>query len=166
MFMLTLVVVLALSIFGLRALRRRGLLATRSGRCEGCGSHAPLARLNLFKNTGMLVLRQTSSFEGALCRRCALRKAGAMTLHTAVLGWWGTISFVLTVLILPANLLQAWWAAGLPGAPEAAREALEAHLDYARNLLETKDRATVVDVLARTTGAAPVDVERFLARRA
>jgi hypothetical protein len=34
--------------------------------------------------------------------------------------------------------------------------------DYARNLLATKDRATAVEVLTRSTGASAEEVERFV----
>ncbi len=153
-----------LSVVLLRSLRARRIIATRTGHCQACGAHAPLAHLRFWKNTGMLVLRQTSSLAGDLCRGCAAREGGKMTLHTAVLGWWGTISFVLTLLILPANVLQVWWALGLRSAAGVARDALDAHREYALNLLATKDRDTVVDVLARTTGAAPGEVRQYLAQ--
>ena len=52
----------------------------------------------------------------------------------------------------------------LPGPGGLAASAGEGHEAYARNLLATKDEATVVEVLVRQTGASPEDVSSFLQR--
>jgi len=162
------VVFLALSVVAvvvlLRVARSLRLLRTNVGQCACCGRGAvPVTGVYYGKNTGMLVARLTRVVEGTLCRRCSLVEGGKATLHTAVLGWWGTISFFLTLLILPSNLAQLLWALSLPSADSLATHALEEHREYAAALLATKDRATVVDVLTRQTNASPAQVERFLA---
>jgi hypothetical protein len=167
MIMLAIVVLVAVgSIPLMRVMRAKQLLRTRTGRCEGCGSHEGIVHVHFLKNTGMLILRQTSTLQANLCRGCGLREGAAMTLHTAVLGWWGMISFVITCVALPVNLLQLWWLAGVRPALAAAADSLDEHRDYALNLLATKDRETVVDVLVRQTGATPAHVSRYLDRLA
>jgi hypothetical protein len=149
----------------MRLLRAQQVIRTRTSRCHACGSRGPVVGVHFWKNTGMLIMRQTSELNADLCRGCGLREGLKMTLHTAALGWWGTISFFLTLFILPTNTAQLLWVAGLRSSDAIAVDALEGQTDYAHNLLATKDRATVIDVLVKTTGAAPADVTRFLDRR-
>ena len=65
-----------------------------------------------------------------------------------------------------AGLLQLWWLLSVRGAAAAAADSLDEHREYAINLLATKDRETVVDVLARQTGATHQHVSRYLDRLA
>jgi hypothetical protein len=164
MVMPALAFVMAATIPLLRLLRARRLLPTRAGRCDRCGSRGSVVHVHFLKNTGMLILRQTSTLKADLCRGCGLREGALMTLHTAVLGWWGMISFVITCVALPMNLLQMWWLLSLLGPAAAAANTLDLHREYALNLLATKDRDTVVDVLARQTGATHQNVSRYLDR--
>jgi hypothetical protein len=146
----------------MRLLRAQGAIRTRTSRCAACGSRGPVVGVHYWKNTGMLIMRQTAELNADLCRSCGVREGLKMTLHTAVLGWWGTLSFFLTLFILPTNTAQLVWVAGLRSSEAMASDALSGHIDYARNLLATKDRETVVDVLVKTTGASPGEVGRFL----
>jgi hypothetical protein len=107
-------------------------------------------------------MRQSRECAGAACRTCGLREFWKATLHTFFLGWWGTISFCVTPVFIVLNILSVVRVVRLPTAEALHREALEAQEDYARNLLRTKDEATVVDVLARSSGASRADVESFV----
>ncbi len=133
------------------------------GICDFCGRSAPVAPVCFRQNTGMLVVRQYREWAGCACAECGKRWFWKTTLHTFFLGWWGTISFVITPFLLVMNLFHGIKVMRLPSEEAAARDTLRDHEQYARNLLATKDRATVIDVLARSTGARPVDVERFVA---
>jgi hypothetical protein len=146
----------------MRFLRGRGVLKTRIGRCSRCSQRGPVMHVHLLKNTGMLIVRMTQTVECDLCSGCALRQGAAMTAHTAVLGWWGVISFVVSFAAVPSNLLQMWWALGMKSASETAADSLDGHREYALNLLATKDRETVVDVLVKQTGATPARVSTYL----
>jgi hypothetical protein len=131
------------------------------GRCEFCGARAPVAPVHYRQNTGMLVVRQSKAWAGDACRGCGLRWFWKTTLHTFFLGWWGTISCVLTPIFLLGNLYSLTKTLGLPTAAAQQRQALEDQREYARNLA-TKDGATTVEVLSRATGTPPADVEAFL----
>jgi hypothetical protein len=118
--------------------------------------------VSFHQNTGMLVARQHRRVAGELCRGCSLGHFLKTTLHNLVLGWWGTISFLVTPFFILNNLAYGLAAATLPGTGALARRALDEQRDYALNLLATKDRETVVEVLVRQTGASPEDVRAWL----
>lgn len=118
------------------------------------------------QNTGMLVMRQTREWAGCACRACGKSLFYKTSLHTLILGWWGTISMILTPIILVMNVWNVIRVLRLPTAVQVARSALEDQEEYARNLLRTKDRATVVSVLAQSSGAPVGEVESFLDRLA
>jgi hypothetical protein len=96
------------------------------------------------------------------CRSCALHDFARMTGWTLLLGWWGFISFFINWGFLCFNVLSTLWALTVPGVVAVARHALDEHREYALNLLATRDLDTVVDVLAKTTGAPHVDVIEWL----
>lgn len=131
-------------------------------RCEFCGTRAPVTAVVFRQNTGMLVFRQTRTWEGHACRDCGKAIFRRATLHTALLGWWGTISFFLTPVLLVLNVVHLTKVLRLPTAEDGRRTELEGHEAYARNLLATKDRGTVAEVLQRESGASRSEVEAFL----
>jgi hypothetical protein len=55
----------------------------------------------------MLVARQMRTYQGDVCRACSSYLFKKATLHTAFLGWWGTISFFLTPIFIINNI--AYW---------------------------------------------------------
>ena len=134
------------------------------GRCDFCGEHAPVAAVTYRQNTGMLVMRRSRQWEGDACRGCGKQLFWKATLHTFFLGWWGTISFFVTPVFIIGNIISFLKTARLPSIAIMRRDALDGQTEYARNLLATKDRATVVEVLARDTGAPLEEVEAFVAR--
>ena len=130
--------------------------------CEFCGERAPVTAVHYRQNTGMLIMRQSREWAGDACRTCGLRWFWKSTLHTFFLGWWGTISFIVTPFFILGNLHSLVKTLRIPSAPVVQRAALDGQADYARNLLATKDHATAVDVLARSTGASAEEVETFV----
>ena len=132
------------------------------GHCEFCGARGPVAEVEYRQNTGMLVMRQTRTWSGSACRGCSLALFRRTTLHNLFLGWWGTISFFATPIFLIANVFHLVKTLRLPSIEAQNRGALEAQREYAQHLLASKDRATVVDVLQRQTGASDVEVQAFL----
>jgi hypothetical protein len=136
--------------------------SVRTGSCDFCGERAPLASVHFRQNTGMLVIRHSREWAGEACRDCGKQWFWKSTVHTFFLGWWGTISFVVTPIFIVLNIVSLVRALRLPTAEAMRREALDAQQEYARNLLRTKDRETVVDVLTRSSGAPRADVESFV----
>jgi hypothetical protein len=74
--------------------------------CQLCGTVGPTKVVHFQQNIGMLAARKSAKIDGELCRPCIGRVFRSYTFTTLVLGWWGTISFVLTPFILISNLIQ------------------------------------------------------------
>ncbi len=74
--------------------------------CEACGAHAPTKYIELYQNIGMLVLRSSKNVKGELCKTCINRYFWEFTLITAVVGWWGMISMIVTPLFLANNVFR------------------------------------------------------------
>ncbi len=151
-------------VFAVRRARLGGSLKTRHAACQNCGTQGPVIQASYRQNTGMLMMRRSRHIEALLCRGCSVSFFGKMTLHTAVLGWWGTISAFVTPLFILNNVGYVLASLTLPTASAAANTQLEVQRQYALNLLATKDVETVVDVLRQLTGAPEADVRAFVAR--
>ncbi len=147
----------------LRQLRAQGVMRIRNGACESCGRHGPVEGVDYRQNTGMLFARSTRTLAGTLCRRCSTGAFLRMTGHTAVLGWWGMISCLVTPVFILNNLAYFLRSQTLPGLAAVHERALELQRDYALALLATKERDVVVEVIARQTGAPPAEVSAWLA---
>jgi hypothetical protein len=126
--------------------------------CEVCGGYGPVMHTTYHQNTGMLVMRQHRQAEGSFCRRCHVRLYLRLTLHTFFLGWWGTLSLVLTPVFILMNTARFLVSQTLPGSAKVAHDLLEQKREYALNLLATKDLVTVVEVLVKDTGASQEQV--------
>jgi len=132
--------------------------------CEFCGGQGPTAPVEFRQNTGMIVMRQSRTWAGDACRDCGSKIFWKATTHTLFLGWWGTISLFLTPAFIVMNIMNVLKTRSLQSLPAASRATLDDHRDYALNLIATKDRATVVDVLAQQTRAPRAEVEAFVDR--
>jgi hypothetical protein len=150
-------------VFAVRRARISGSMKTRRGACQNCGTHGPVIAASYRQNTGMLMMRRSRHVEALMCRSCSVSFFGKMTLHTAVLGWWGTISAFVTPLFILNNVGYVLASLTLPAASADAGAQLEVQRQYALNLLATKDVETVVDVLRQLTGAPEADVRAFVA---
>ncbi len=74
--------------------------------CQGCGIRAPLKHVRLFQNIGLLFQRKSRSIEGNLCKNCIDKYFSRFTLTTFIFGWWGLISFFVTIGYLANNLFM------------------------------------------------------------
>ena len=74
--------------------------------CQLCGSLAPTKKVEFYQNIGMVLARQYSSVKGRLCKQCINREFKKRTLTTLFLGWWGTISFIITPFYLINNVVR------------------------------------------------------------
>ncbi len=74
--------------------------------CQICGSLAPTKYVEFYANIGMLLARRYYSMKGRLCKKCINREFKEKTLTTLFLGWWSTISFIITPFYLINNIAR------------------------------------------------------------
>jgi hypothetical protein len=74
-----------------------------AGMCEACGVLGQTKHVNLIYNIGALVIRFHKTMSGQLCKRCISDYFWKYSLITMFLGWWGVISFVVSLVTLPVN---------------------------------------------------------------
>jgi hypothetical protein len=82
--------------------------------CTVCDVEDPTLFVCFRQNIGMLFLRTTTKIEGELCRPCINMYFRSYTLTTLFLGWWGVPAFVITPAFLVSNVVQYFYALGLP----------------------------------------------------
>ncbi len=82
--------------------------------CHSCAQEGPTKRVTFRQNIGVVLLRFTTDKEGRFCKTCLRHHFWRTTLVTLVFGWWGLLSFFVTLFILPANVLTMLRAARLP----------------------------------------------------
>lgn len=82
--------------------------------CHACRRQAPTRQVNFHQNIGVLVMRFRKQMSGPLCRRCIDKYFWEYTLITFFFGWWGVISFIFTLFILPNNTITYVSSLGLP----------------------------------------------------
>jgi len=82
--------------------------------CENCLCESPTKYVALYQNIGLLVFRLQKSVKGNLCKACIRKYFWQFTTTTFFLGWWGIISFFMTLFILPNNLIRYLSSLGLP----------------------------------------------------
>jgi hypothetical protein len=88
--------------------------------CQVCGADAETRHVSFHQNIGLLVLRLHSSVQGQLCKACIQRHFWGKTATTALLGWWGIVSFFMTPFILVGNLMQYLSCRGMAPPPTRA----------------------------------------------
>lgn len=72
--------------------------------CQDCGVEAPTRYVSFSQNIGALFMRFPKTVAGDLCKSCIHKHFWEMTGITAVLGWWGMISFIVTPFMLLNNI--------------------------------------------------------------
>jgi hypothetical protein len=72
--------------------------------CDICSSGEPSVHVQLRHNVGMLFMRQEYETQGRLCTACLGRAFRKHQLCNLLLGWWGMISFVMTLVFLVDNV--------------------------------------------------------------
>jgi hypothetical protein len=119
--------------------------------CQDCGVEAETKYVALYQNIGALVIRFPKSIEGNLCKSCIHRHFWSMSTTTFFLGWWGTISFIVTPFFLLNNFGRYLMCLGMsPPPPGAARP----HLDEAvfNHIAQHAD-----DLFSRINAGEPVE---------
>ena len=94
--------------------------------CERC-SRVPARVITSRKHLGMIFFGKTWERQGIWCKEHARARVAADLTFTLVLGWWGVISFFITLVMLPALVAELSKIAGmepprpLPGTSPEAR---------------------------------------------
>lgn len=140
--------------------------------CQSCGVDAPTKYVAFHQNIGALVVRFSKSAEGYLCKRCVHKHFWSMTGTTLVLGWWGTISLIVTPLFLLNNIGRYVFCLGMPGVPpdatppELTDDAVERIKPHAGQLFDRlnqgEDFRQVVGETSELAGVTPGQVAVFV----
>ena len=72
--------------------------------CKVCGKMRQTTYASFDYNVGLLVRRETYSVAGYMCRQCIHKKFWEYTSKNLLLGWWGTISLLVTPGYLVSNV--------------------------------------------------------------
>ncbi|CAN5791329.1 hypothetical protein BH09MYX1_BH09MYX1_47070 [soil metagenome] len=95
-------------------------MATPGGICQLCGRAGPTKSVSFNQNVGVLVMRFHRSVGGYLCKFCIDKHFFRMTGITLLFGWWGMISFVISLISIPANFIGWIRSIGMQTPPEDA----------------------------------------------
>lgn len=86
-------------------------------RCESCSLPVETKYVEFYENVGMIFMRQHRVVKGNFCKPCIDYYFWNLTGKTMLVGWWGTISFVVTPFILLNNLLRFIFTLGMKKPP-------------------------------------------------
>jgi hypothetical protein len=73
------------------------------GRCQVCGNTRQTSEVKFHYNIGMIVLRQTRSIQGNMCKTCMRSKYWEYMGKNLLLGPWGIISVIVTPIYMVTN---------------------------------------------------------------
>ena len=76
------------------------------GRCQVCGNMRQTSPVTFNRNIGMIVLRQTRSISGNMCKTCLSKHYWQFTGLNLLLGPWGMISLIVTPIYLVTNTVS------------------------------------------------------------
>ncbi len=76
------------------------------GHCQFCGQMRQTSPVTFQRNIGMLVMRQTKSLKGNLCKTCVKKNFWDFTAKNLLLGPWGMISIIVTPIYLVTNTVS------------------------------------------------------------
>lgn len=94
--------------------------------CEFCARGGKAVEATFSRNIGMLIMRRSETVSGRHCLRCLSKNFATMQGLNMILGWWGYISFVMTLFYTASNVFHFTVGLGeiaLGAAGEAANEA-------------------------------------------
>lgn len=90
---------LAAQMFG--ALRQKAI----ADACQCCNRPGPTIHVTLNRHIGAILLMFHRSRGGAFCKDCIGKTFWEYTLVTALLGWWGMMSFLITPVVSTNNVI-------------------------------------------------------------
>ena len=137
---------------------------------------APTRAVVLRQNVGYLVARSTRTFSAEVCRDCLREVCRRYSLTTALAGWWGVVSLLVTPFYLAGNLREYWASRTLPApGAELAQTVADRTREYVlphrawinEELAKGRDLTSVAADLAARENLPAQDVEvtlRLLSR--
>lgn len=87
------------------------------GHCQSCGLPVETKYIEFYENVGMIFMRQHRNVKGNFCKSCIDYYFWNFTGKTILLGWWGTISFIVTPFILLNNFFRFIFTLGMKKFP-------------------------------------------------
>ncbi len=136
--------------------------------CQACGVEAPTKYVSFYQNIGMLVMRQSRSISGYLCKSCIHANFWQLTGITFFLGWWGVHSMIITPFLLLNNIGRYLFCLPMepvpPGArpPELQDRDVEKLEPYAQEIFDrlgqNEDLPAIAADVSRLTGLTPGQV--------
>jgi len=140
--------------------------------CQACGVEAPTRYVEFYQNIGALIMRFHSSAKGNLCKSCIHQQFWKRTMTTAGVGWFGTISLVITPIYIIMNTVNYLGALGMkrvpPGAqvPRLTDETVAKLAPVATELIERLNRREPLESVAcdlgPRVGVTPGQVVHYL----
>lgn len=140
--------------------------------CQQCGVEAPTKYVSFYQNIGALVVSFHQSVAGYFCKSCIHKHFWSMTGITFFVGWWGTISFIITPFILLNNIGRYVFCLGMapvpPGAeaPYLSEEAISKLNLHASDLFSRlnagEDFAVVAPLIAERADVTPGQVALYV----
>ena len=85
--------------------------------CEGCGFEVPNSYAEYRQQIGLLLVRYSRNYKGRFCRTCNRGLFWRTTLITFFFGWWGVITFFVTIVALIENLITFLRTLSIPPVP-------------------------------------------------
>jgi hypothetical protein len=73
------------------------------GRCQICGNMRQTSQVTFNHNIGMVILRQTRTIQGSMCKTCMRSKYWEYMGKNLLLGPWGIISVIVTPIYMVTN---------------------------------------------------------------
>jgi hypothetical protein len=74
-----------------------------SGGCQRCGA-VPAMQIKLHGHVGMIILQRFLTYRGRYCRDCGISQFRGVQKQLLLVGWWGFISFFVTIVNIGQNL--------------------------------------------------------------
>src|ERR1700721_2504412 len=148
--------------------------------CQSCGLEAATRYVEYYENIGAIHVRYTQAYKGCFCRTCNHKFFWKSTTTTLFLGWWGIISFFMTISFLIGNIVTFIGSRSLPRVPEDAEQpqldvgALAMLVAHAQTVVDRLEQGDDISDIARqvapladvTPGQAWLYIRELVAHRA
>lgn len=126
--------------------------------CQACGVEAPTKYVEFHQNIGAFLVRFPRSIKGKLCKSCIHKYFWSYTSTTFLMGWWGSISLIVTPFYILNNVGRYLGCVTMkPVPPEAQPPRLDADVmmslqRHADEILKRLTEGEKLEVIAADVG--------------